>query len=112
MVTFHNVLTRRKLVVAQWNTGAELKKRQMYQEEREAWEENHSKKPLKIGAGKVAKQKKKGEEKNNKRKASNPDGRPKKYRKSSPAYVKPGSGKLLLHVSLHEPTTLILFYHS
>ena len=112
MVTFHNVLTRRKLVVAQWNTCAELKKRQMYQEERETWEENHSKKPLKIGAGKVAKKKKKAEEKNNKRKASNSDGQPRKFRKSSPAFRKPGSGKLLLDVSLREQTALIFFHRS
>jgi len=87
----------KKLVVPQWNIGAELERRRKYQEEREIWEGTKLKKPLKKGAGKGAKQHKGAEEKS-KRKASNLEGRPTKYRKSSPPYVTPGSSKLLLDV--------------
>ena len=56
----------KKLVVAQWITGAELERRRKYLEERDTWEQNHSKKPLKKGAGKGAKQHKRAEEKSKK----------------------------------------------
>ena len=102
----------KKLVVAQWNTGAELERRRKYQEERESWERTQLKKPLKKGAGKGAKQHKRAEEKSKKRKESNLEGRPRKYRKSSPPYVPPGSSKSLLDVSQHEPMALTFFYHS
>ena len=103
----------KKLVVTQWNTGAELERRRKKKEESESWERTHSKKPLKIAAGKGAKQHKIAEEKTKKRKDSNLEGRStKKFRTNDPPYVKPGSGKLLLYVSQHEPTALSSFYHS
>jgi len=107
---FQYVLTRRNLLSIDshllMNTCTDIEKKRKYAEEREErqQEQAQAKKKRKKADVKGAKPRKKPEGKN-KRPPPNLEGPgKKKFRKNSPPYVTPGSGKLLIDVSQHDLT--------